>query len=338
MKKVLLLNFDIGSGVEYVGNVISEWVKELDVKFHEYKIQNPACLVIDSFIEIKPDIVIINDRSPRLYEAAYYYKRFFPETKSIYFSHGIREISRPTSSNNERREDEVLFYIFMRDYIDKVICLGNIDKAEEFIKPKLLEGCFPVYPNDYRPKVQWDDRKKLFCYIGQINKLKISEDFIRLLPSNPDIKIDFYGIINERGFLEKDCIDIIKNSGNYFGPQPQETISDILNQYKYFVLPHGRIPEIFNITLLQAINCGTIPLLMNDRDADFDYTWCDWANEFVVPFNKESSILSAMKQLQNDTDDYTYMSYNISTKIQDKFSYWKFKNEFQTLLKGYVNE
>jgi glycosyltransferase involved in cell wall biosynthesis len=168
--------------------------------------------------------------------------------------------------------------------------------------------------------------------------LKISESFIRLLPSNPDIKIDFYGILNETGFLEKDCIDIIKNSGNYFGSQPQETIPDILNQYKYFVLPHGRMPEIFNITLLQAINCGTIPLLMNDRNSDFDYTWADWANEFVIPFNKENYMLSAMRQLQEENHDYTYLSKDISSNIQDKFSYWKFKNAFHNLVKGYINE
>jgi glycosyltransferase involved in cell wall biosynthesis len=100
------------------------------------------------------------------------------------------------------------------------------------------------------------------------------------------------------------------------------------------VLPHGRMSEIFNVTLLQAINCGTIPLLMNDVDANFDYTWCDWANGFVVPFNQERGMLSAMRQLQNEPNDYTYMSTNIASKIQDKFSYFSFKNKFQQLLKG----
>lgn len=337
MKKILLLNFDIGSGVEYVGNVIAEWIKEFDVEFLEYKVQNPACLVIDSFLKFKPDVVIINDRSARLYEPSYYYKRFFPETKSIYISHGIKEIAQPSSTgNNERREDEVLFYIFARDYMDTIISLGDPIQAPDFIRSRLLKGCFPVYPNDYRPKIQWSHRKKNFCYIGQINKLKFSEDFIRLLKDSPDI--DLYGNVNENGFLEKDCVNIIKNYKGYFGQQPQETISDILNQYKYFVLPHGRMPEIFNITLQQAINCGTIPLLLNDQTSDFDHTWAQWASEFVIQFDKEEHLLSAMKELSKNQNDYTYMSYNISAKIQEKFSYWKFKNDFNKLMKGHLDE
>lgn len=337
MKKVSFLNFDCGGGVEYAGNIIAEWIKELDVDFKEYKIQNPACLVINELIAFKPDIVLFNDRPSRLYEAAYYYKRFNPKTKSIYFSHSVKEICPPTTkNNNEKREDEVLFYIFMRDYIDKVVCFGDKNRGKDFIIPKLLGGCFPINPNVYYPKVKWVDRKKLFCYVGQINKLKFSEDFIRLMKRNPDIEIDMYGVINETGFLEQDCVDFLKTHKNYFGPKPQEDIPDILNQYKYLVIPHGRMPEIFHITLLQAINCGTIPILMNDCEAQFDYTWADWATEFIIPCNKELELLTILRNLMKDESDYTYMSDKISKRSQEKFSYDKFKEEFQALLKGWL--
>lgn len=334
--KVLLYNLNIGSGVEYTGNIIAQWCKEIEgIEFFEHKIQDPPCLTVNSIVNIQPDIIILNDNCPRVYEGSYYYKRFFPDKKIIYLTHGIKELNYVKHSGNHHYDyDRILLHIGARDYFDKIVSFKNED-VPEFLTNKVLYGCFPVNPTEYCIKTKWSDRKKDFCYIGQINKLKVSETFIRMMKEYSDIKIDFYGSIAEN-FLEKDCIDIIKKSKTYFGEQAQKEIPNILNKYKYFVMPHGRMPEIFNISLLQAMNCGTIPLIMNDTDGNFDHSWLKWAEGLYIHHNTEDQLFKTLKNpILFDESNYK-VSEDISNSVKTKFDYFKFKDEFQTLLKGWL--
>jgi spore cortex formation protein SpoVR/YcgB (stage V sporulation) len=43
-----------------------------------------------------------------------------------------------------------------------------------------------------------------------------------------------------------------------------------------------------------------------------------------------------MKGFMNDEKDYTFVSEQISKEAMNKFNYFKFKDEFQTLLKGWL--
>jgi len=94
------------------------------------------------------------------------------------------------------------------------------------------------------------------------------------------------------------------------------------------------MPEIFNITLQQAINCGTIPLVLNDKTAQFDHSWLDWANGCIVPHDKEEHLFNTMKSITNTQYDYEYFSNIISDDIKNKFNYNKFKQTFQEMMKG----
>jgi hypothetical protein len=340
MKKVFLYNLNVGSGVEYSGNVIAEWCKELPINFFEYKEQNPPCLSFDPLIEIKPDIIIINDNCPRVVEPPYYFKRCFPKTKVIYLTHGIKELYPPNNiSNMYENYDRLLLYIATRDYFDIVVSFGYIKNDNEipsYLKERFLKGCFPINPENYCVKTPWYNRKKLFCYVGQLNNLKFSLDFLKQLKDYDSIQIDCYGyMINS--YINEEYQKAIKiKQINYKGLLEQEKVPEILNEYKYFILPHGRIKEIFNISLLQSMCCGTIPLVCNDRTADFDYTWIDWAHGLYTPHNTEEMLLKTITSPTLVEKDYSYLSNYISKQAKERFDYYKFKNEFQQMMKGWL--
>jgi hypothetical protein len=337
--KVLLYNLNIGSGVEYVGNVIAQWCKEIEgLEFYEHKIQDPPCLTVNSIVKYQPDVIIINDNCPRVYEGPYYYKRFFPEKKIIYLTHGIKELLPIQKSGNMfHNYDRILLYIGARDYFDYIISFNPIDIPDHLVS-KTLHGCFPVDPNEYKITTPWNERKKNFCYVGQINDLKFSLEFLKELKNYDDIIIDCYGNIHDQ-YINKEYKEALAiKQINYLGFLKQDQVSKILNEYKFYILPHGRVPEIFNITLLQSMFCGTIPLVCNDRKANFNYQWIDWAKGLYTPHDKEWQLLKTMSSQTVINGEYSNISMTISKEAQEKFNYNKFKNEFQQLLKGYINE
>jgi hypothetical protein len=275
-----------------------------------------------------------------VFEPPYYYKRFFPQTKVIYLTHGVKELYEPNKTANMfHNYDRMLLYIGVRDYFDMIVSFGYIKDDSDipiYLKEKFFKGHFPINPERYSIKTPWSERKKLFCYVGQLNNLKFSLEFLKQLKHYEDIQIDCYGNIVHSNINEEYSNALNIKQINLKGYVEQDKVADVLNEYKYFVLPHGRIKEIFNITLLQSMCCGTIPLVCNDRTADFDYTWIDWAQGLYTPHNTENQLLRTLVSPTLVEKDYSYLSSDISRQAKARFDYNKFKNEFQQIIKGWL--
>jgi hypothetical protein len=344
MKKLFYYNFNVGSGIEYTGNVILEWLKEIEnIEIYEQKHQDQSPHLITEMIREKPDVVVLNEIYHKSTDTTYYYKKFFPDTKVICIVHsydGLMIKFEDQGENNTEDSAKVWFTVkFYNESMDHAITLNGPVRDVEFplwVKDKIIKSWFPVNPKVYKPIIPWNERKKLFCYMGYIMPIKVSTEFLDKYKNYNGIEIDFYSEISS--YLDDDYKRKVLESGiNILPMVPQNSVSEILNQYKYFVLPHGRFSEIFNVTLLQSILCGTIPLVCNDRtDRSFDYRWIDWAKGLYFGCNKEDELLSNLVKLKNDNPDLSEVSFDIVERAREKFAYEKNKTDFQNLIKTYL--
>ena len=349
MKKVLLLNFDVGSGVEYFGNVISKILQgRPDIDLVEIKRQDHWAFITNDIIEINPDVIILNDLFERYVVCSYMYKLFKPETKVICFSHTWKNlfISKNFNTLNHYEKDFLVLKQHLFKFCDKIFILNCMPQAaiEKNVYKNVINTYFPVDDDLYKIKVNWYDRKKNFLYLGSIIPSKFSELFIDLI-SETNLSIDCYGFLhtNIPEYEEKNREYITKFTScknlKYKGIIPQEDIPDLLNEYKFLVLPHNG-EEIFNISLLQAIKCGTIPLVSNDRTTNkFDFGWIDWAQGLYYGCNKEEELISNLKEHQfNGIEKGDEISKLISERASEKFSYSRFKEIFDLTMDKFLLE
>lgn len=346
MKKVFYFNFNVGSGIEYTGNIFLNWLKEIDgIEVYNQKFQDQAPHIITEMIREKPDIIVLNEIYHKSTDPTYYYKKFFPNTKVICIAHAYDALLIQFVDKGENNDEEgvkVWFTTkFYRETVDNVITLNYTPEDlvyPEYFNGKIIQGWFPVDPKQFKAIVPWNERKKLFCYLGYTMPIKISLDFLKLVKEYKHLDIDFYTEVPS--FVDEEYKKAVKESGININPLvPQENVIDILNQYKYFVLPHGRYSEIFNVTLLQSILCGTIPLVCNDRtDNSFNYKWIDWANTFYFGCDKEEEFLKNLEKTKNDNKDFSKVSLDIVDRARNKFDYEGLKSQFKNLVKKYSDE
>jgi len=346
MKKLFYYNFNVGSGIEYTGNTILSWLKEIEnIEIYEQKYQDQAPHIITEMIREKPDVIILNEIYHKSTDPTYYYKKFFPNTKVICIAHSYDALLVQFIDKGDKNDEEgvkVWFTTkFYRETVDDVITLNYTPKGvvfPEYFSGKVTSGWFPVDPTVFKPIVPWNERKKMFCYLGYTMPIKISFEFLKMVKEYKDLDIDFYTNVPE--FVDDEYKKAVEESGLNINPLvSQDKVIDILNQYKYFVMPHGRYSEIFNVTLLQSILCGTIPLVCNDRtDQSFDFKWIDWANTFYFGCNKEKEFLENLVKTKNDNKDFSNISSDIVERARHKFDYEGLKTKFKNLIKKYVDE
>jgi len=339
-KKVLYFNFDVGGGIESCGNIFLDFLKEINnIELFEWKAQDQPPNMIDRIIDFSPDIIVLNEFFERSANISFYYKKFRPSTKIVALIHSWKSLFGDWT--DERYSPELRCQMFLNmkffEICDKILVLNY---PPEYIKlPRnAIRAYFPVNDDKYRIKKEWKDRKNDFLYLGSISPLKLSESFIDLI-NGSNIFIDCYGFrFDGRGEYKKyfgkfdSCKNLI-----YKGLVKQEDVSDILNDYKYFVMPHDGY-EIFNISLLQAIKCGTIPLVSNDRTSkEFDYTWIDWADDLYFGCNKIEELVENIKILSLDAPDHSDISIFISSKAKERFFYYELKEMFVKVIGTYIN-
>jgi glycosyltransferase involved in cell wall biosynthesis len=81
--------------------------------------------------------------------------------------------------------------------------------------------------------------------------------------------------------------------------------------------------------MLQAIFCGIIPLVINDRSqTNFNYTWIDWAQGFYYGSNTSDEMINNLNLIAADNTDKTKISEYISSSISKKYNYEVFKQRF----------
>jgi len=169
----------------------------------------------------------------------------------------------------------------------------------------------PVSKKDYKIITPWKDRKKLFGHFGGVSENRLSQKFVDGI-KHTDIHIDYYG---------EDKENRLNQIPNLI-PHPrikQEDMPVKLNEYKFFVLPHNG-SEVFFITLLQSIMCGTIPLVVNDKNTkNFDPRWIDWADKLYFGNDDVETFIQNLERLSQDTNDFAEISNSISYRAHLKF-------------------
>ena len=328
--KVYYYNLSVGSGIERIGDIIGSMMDGLHVK--EYKLQNPAFIMIDDLVKERPDVIVINEAFPRVLEACYYYKRANPDVKVILINHCFSYLTSQYSQRTSDKDRDFLARKFLREDVNHIINLSVKPGAVKFsrdLDKKIIQLYPPAY-SMFRVERPFRDREKLFVYIGNVLPHKLSLDFIRKI-RNTTLTINVYGRVFRdkvklKGYYEElfSCPNI-----TYMGYCPEEKLVDVMNSYKYLVVPH-RGYEPMMIVLGEFIQCGGIPLLVNSRDYPM-HEWSDYAREFIHEFGSVDDLISYMEKCPRpealDKDPSMY-----SRRYKEKYSYQKFREELRSLI------
>jgi glycosyltransferase involved in cell wall biosynthesis len=357
MKRILYFNLNVGSAIQHAGNIFGSWIKEtltqngVEFEFKEIADQDQSYTLFESIISFKPDIIILNERYQKTYESTLYYKKAFPETKIFYIQHVWNDLNLLTMNIDKIPEergvyDKIKYREFMNNNVDYIFNInykpdGNFDKWPT-IKHKIFNFSYPTDPEVWKVTTPWKDRPGKFVYVGNIVPHKMSKEFVKKI-KDTNISIDCYGR-NEWDLNQhpefKEYLQDVKETPNLVlkGLQPQSEIPNIYNKYKYFVLPHDGY-EPFNWALLQAISCGTVPLVVNDRvNGKFDPTWIDWAEGLYLGTDTVDQLIENLNIINTDeTIDMSDTSSLISDAAHKKFNYAAMKSKFSELLMNLVN-
>lgn len=318
--KIVITNLNVGSGIEYVGNKIVRWVKEVCQDVYEYKQQTCVSHFIDELIKYQPDIIIVNELFPRIIQPIYYYKKFNPKTRVFFVVHSWMDLIEKPLDEITHIQDRMIG-LFCKDTCDRIMCLSK-NRGGQYIygfAHKLIELYMPVSADEYKIITPWRDRKKLFLQLGNLLEVRLAQEFIDKV-KNTNLSIDCYGEDT------KGRVKGIKNLVVY--PRiKQEDMPKVLNEYKYLVVPHDG-QEVFFIALLQAIMCGTIPLVMNDRNSKaFDPNWINWANGLYFGVNDADKFIINLETAAEDVKDFTGLSTLISQVATQRFEEKVIKQE-----------
>ena len=329
--KYLLFNLNTGSGIEYVGNVISKWINEKinNDKFMEYKSQTNESSTINEIIKFSPDVIIINEIYPRIISPVFYYKKFNPSTKIILLAHSQNSLVMPNENSDPHLMNQYIFLMGLVGLCDKIFILDN--KPFESKYNVSVKFC-PSEPELFYNKTPWNERKRDFCFISNIHDLKLSKLFLENI-TQTKINIDVYGEIIKK-FTKSDEYwrlfnNACQNNLNYKNVIPQEDIGSVLNDYQYLLMPHDG-KETFCMILQQSIMCGTIPLLLNDEKLS---GWNPiWANGLYHGIEDVYSYINNLKLINENKPDEGMNSLFISEEIKKRQDYNEFKKEFKELL------
>jgi len=305
--KIYFYSITSGSGVETVGNTIKTMFDEKD-NFIHYNLQNPPHLILQDLVKEKPDVIILNELHQRAMIAVHSYKIAFPNTKIILLNHCFPYLTDyPISDKSKMFEwtngdGVVSINDFLRNGIDKIITMNHRPESEKINKVfdgRVYEKYFPI-PNKFKIEREWINRPRDFFFYGTIHKLKLSNEFI-LRSDYPEV--DLYGKwvadhkIDDDYKKYKDII--MKNPKlKYNGWISDNEMVARINQYKFFVMPHDG-PEPFCLALAEAIRCGCIPLVTNNRNKPSAF-WLDWAKDCIIEYQSTDKLIEKMNWWNNN--------------------------------------
>ena len=305
--RMFYFNLDVGGGIKRTGDTVRSMIPQAI----EYSRQNPAFILFDELVKVRPEVIIINEAFPRVLEAVYYYNLAF-KSRVILLNHCYSSLKKPRAHCKDQ------LYLIKR-FICRMDYILNLDYVPYQIRePNVIPMYHPCNPK-FKLRIPWNERPKKCLYWGNLLPHKFDPKFLELYQ-----EIDLYGKIP----CDNEYKDKILESGCYKGYLPEEKLIDTINEYKYFVVPH-RGYEPFMLTLQEAMQCGTIPLVTNKRDYP-NCHWIDWARGLYYEFRSLESLVQWLK-----TDhDLGKFSFHISNEINKRHSYDTFKRVLWSLIRS----
>jgi glycosyltransferase involved in cell wall biosynthesis len=334
VKKIAVFNLNVGSAIEYAGEIFTEWLREFVYEVRVYTAQTQATQTMRFLVNYEPDLIIINEdhHRPIVTNLLYQAIRHVP---IIYIDHSWYRINWETQKNYTSDSDQVylMWYKEMLHKADHIFCLNYKPDNVPWYQPvqdKISNRFYPTDPSIFNITQPWARRERMFCYIGNLLPHKLSEDFLAKIRWT-DLKVDCFGSADHATERYIKVFDKAVDSGHisYQGLVGQGEVADVMNKYKYLVLPHDGY-EPFNWVLKQCMFCGTIPLVTNDRDSTLYYgKWIDWADGLYMGTKYTNDFIDNMMLLVHEEPDHSEESVRISRMAQAKFDYNDFKNEFK---------
>jgi len=308
---IFYFNLNVGGGIERTGRVVESMLPDAYV----YRLQNPGFVMFEDLIRAQPDVIVMNEQFPRVMEAVYYYK-LAKSCRVILLNHCYSNLGGRAVDDHDRQ----LLVKKLLQRIDAIINLNYIPPGHR-VPENVIRLYHPCNP-EFHLRIPWDDRSKKCLYWGNLLPHKFDVRFLDLYS-----EIDIYGTIRCDGEYR----DKILESGCYRGYIPEGRLVDTINEYKYFVVPHNGY-EPFMLTLQEAMQCGTIPLVANSRDYPRSY-WIDWARGLYYEFGS-LDLLARWLRTDHNLSDF---SFYISGEIQKRHSYERFKTILWSLIRQNLN-
>lgn len=306
-------DFSVGSGVEVTARRIYDIIlKDYDGELLLRKHHAPLNSIIREMKEFEPEVIIINELHQRAMLTSQAYKIFNPDVKVILLNHCHPYITEyPIPPDSPLFENTDSFGVksineFLLNGIDHIINLNHIPegvKIKPQFKDRAVKHYFPI-PDSFKLNIEWRHREKDFMYFGALNSLKFHPSFCNVIEKT-DIKIDVFSEFTKMRKLKtdgeyKERLESCKNL-NFMGRIPEGEVEDVLNQYRFMVIPHMG-PEPFMIAMAEAVRCGCIPLIHSPSNWGYQ-PWLNWARPHIVIYNSFEKMVERMSIYKNNRDD-----------------------------------
>jgi len=346
-KKVFIFNLNVGSAIEYAGEIFIQWVQDIedDISIKVYKEQTTVVHTMNALNSFKPDLIVVNEEYHRVFVCVVMYKIHNPDVKVIYVNHcwpDTTSFRTPRLTRGQNDDYEAMWNTEMLRIVDHMFCINSKPSDVEWLEAiggRVSNRYYPTDDKCFKVITPWNERK-MFFYIGNIIPHKLSQEFLDKIVDT-DIKIDCYGKVNGN-WCTNDYIDSFDKAWkagniNWLGYVPQDKVPEIMNSYKYLVMPH-RGYEPFNWVLKQCMYCGTIPLVTNDRQATTYYgKWIDWAEGLYLGCVHTDDFISNLIELEETRPDHSGISEYLTYEVRRRFPYQEFKEEFQEKVRELVH-
>ena len=354
--RIFLFNFNVGSGIENLGNTFCKMLREYEqeggnIDIMEYKLQNPPCILIDALVKYKPDIIILNETYTRTIKAVYYYKKCFPNTKAILINHTLSHLRnlpiKDEKANELLSHDEIVTTnYFMINMVDKIINLNcypdrNRHNYPDWLRKKTVDILFPIDYRIFKKTKPFENRKIDFFYFGNVSNHRLSKEFLKLFDDlEHDMVLHVYGKL--AGDEDYNRLILTSDKIIYHGYVKQENLVDTLNDCRFLINARA-YGEPFFMSMGEAIMCGCIPMVVNDRKKKWS-NWIDHYNGCYLEYQSNESLLSAMRKFnerRNDTELLKLLDKTSSENAEEmkgRTDYERFKNLLISIVEGKTNQ
>ena len=244
-----------------------------------------------------PDLIFAND--PLGYQDATFVKSQYPKVHLI-----LNVLDVPWHFPNIEKQYEVLkkrFFI-KAESITAISYKVKKDLAKFF--DQNIHNKIPVIYNPTKD-VYYDEKIKkdnMFLYVGRANdpikRFNLVRESLKKIEKEKNIKI---------------CGTENPNFGNYLGHVSDEELNKLYNYTKYLLLPSKA--EGIGLSMIEAMICGSIPIVCSDNEAAKEFLPTDFICE-----PDSQAIVNKITEINKQYESKRELAFKFGRKYKDKFN------------------
>ena len=206
--KIFYVNFDVGSAIQYAGEIFHNWIKEsiegTNIECINCTGQDQSYHLFDKMLDANPTLIVLNETFTKSIEAALFYKRVYPDTKIFYIPHvwqefwfiedSICQSEKRGISHGHSIYEWIKYKEFFYNMTDEIMIVNYKPDGNfmDGIVNKVHNFHYPTDPSIFKVTRPWDKREKIFFGMGNILPHKLSFEFVKKF-SHPTVKLDYFG-------------------------------------------------------------------------------------------------------------------------------------------------